>query len=59
MGFQDVRFLPSQASFPPHFLKTVVGFSKGMLPDKYLRSKKLLLMSVVFHGEHKTVIKLR
>ena len=24
MGFQDVVFLPSRASFPPYFLKIVV-----------------------------------
>ena len=51
MGFQDVVFLPSCASFPPHFLRIVVGVkalgpphvlrlllgvSKGMLPVKYL-----------------------
>ena len=55
MGCQDVAFLPSQASFPPHFLRTVVevkasrqphvlkswlGVSKGVLRVKYFCSNK-------------------
>ena len=49
MGFQDVAFLPSTASFPPQFLKIVIEFkasrpnvvkllleqSKGNIPVKY------------------------
>ena len=55
MGFRDVAFLPSRASFSSTFLtnydrgeslrtatslKTVVGVSKGMLPVRYFRSDK-------------------
>ena len=51
MGFQDVAFLTSYASFPPHLLKIVLemkalgpphvlelwlAVSKGMLPVEYL-----------------------
>ena len=53
--FQDVAFLPSRASFPPHFLDIVVvvnalgpphvlrlwlGVSNSILPVKYFRSNK-------------------
>ena len=53
MGFLDVAFLPSRASFPPHFLNIVVevkalrqphvlslwlGVSKGIFPMKYFFS---------------------
>ena len=55
MCFQNVAFLPSQASFSTTFLKIVVevkasgppivlklwlGVGKGMLPVKYFRSNK-------------------
>ena len=55
MSFQDAAFLPSRASFPPHFLKIVVGVnvlgpphvlilwlwvSKGMLPVSFFHSNK-------------------
>ena len=55
MGFQDVAFLHSRASFsitflkivvevkapgPPHILQLWLGVSKGMLPVKYFRSNK-------------------
>ena len=55
IGFQDVAFLPSRASFSTAFKKncgrgeslgttacpkTVVGVSKGMLPVRYLLSNK-------------------
>ena len=55
MGFQGVEFLPSKGSFSTTFLnncgtgeslktitcaKTVVGVSKGMLPEKYFHSNK-------------------
>ena len=57
MGFHDVEFLPSSASFFTTFLKncgsseslrtatclnTVVGVSKGMLPVKYFFCTKSL-----------------
>ena len=53
MGFLDVAFLPSRASFPPHLLNIAVDVkalaqlhvlelwlmvSKGMLPVEYIRS---------------------
>ena len=55
IDFQDEAFLPSRASFSPHFLEIKVklkasgpshvlelwlGVSKGMLPVKYFRSNK-------------------
>ena len=56
ISFQDVAFLPSQASFlhlmsyrfwlevkpsrPPHVLELWLGSSKGMLPVKYFCNKK-------------------
>ena len=55
MSFLDYAFLPSRASFPPHFLKIVVevkasgtsqvikvlsGVSKGMLPAEYICPNK-------------------
>ena len=55
MGFQDVAFLSSRATFLSHFMKLVVevkasgplhviklwsGVSKGMLPVKYFFSNK-------------------
>ena len=55
MGFQDVAFLPSGASFLPHFttivvevkavgtphvLKLWLRVSKGMLPEEYIHSDK-------------------
>ena len=74
MGFQDVAFMSSQASFPPHFLNTVVEvealgpphvlklwlwLSKGILPVKYFCSNNVCLVSVEFNEDHKTVKKLR
>ena len=61
MGFQDVAFLPSRASFRQHFLEVMVkvmisglthalkmwlGVGKGMLPVKYFCSSRLLFVSV-------------
>ena len=58
MSFQDVAFLPSRASFSPHFLKIVVevkvsgpphvltlclGVSKGIPPARYSCFTKPLL----------------
>ena len=51
MGFHDVAFLPSRASFSTIFLRTcgrsetlrtttVAGVSKGIVPVKYLRCNK-------------------
>ena len=72
-GFQNVVFLPSRTSFPPHFIKIVVelntlglphvlkqllGESKGILPVKYFCSNKAFFVSVEFHGDHMTVTKL-
>ena len=69
MTIQDAVFLPSQASFPPHFLKTVVdvkasgqphiiklwlGISKVILPVKYFCSTKPLFVTIEFNGDHKT-----
>ena len=66
MGFQDIAFLPTRASFSTTFLKncgrgeslgtttcpkTVVGVSKGMLPVKYFCSNKAFFVSVIFHGD--------
>ena len=63
VGFQYAAFLPSGASFPPHFLKIVVevkasgpphdikqwlGVSKGMLPVEYFRSNKASLSQLNF-----------
>ena len=61
MGFQDVAFPPSKASFPPHFIKIVVevkasgqphviklclGLNKGMLPvDNSCSNKASLCVS--------------
>ena len=41
MGFQDVAFLPSQASFPPHFLKIVVEV-KASGPPQLLQQSLFL-----------------
>ena len=65
MGFQDVAFLPSRASFPQHFLQFVaevnalrqphvlklwLRVSRAMLPVKYLHSKKAtFFVSDEFH----------
>ena len=75
MGFQDVEFLLSRASFPPHFLSIVVvvnalgpphvidlwlGCKHGHDPCEILLLRQcLFFVSVEFHGDHKTVIKLR
>ena len=40
-------------------LKTVVGVSKGMHPAKHFTPTRLLFVSVEFHGDRKTVTKLR
>ena len=48
-----------QASGPPHVLELWLGISKGMLPVKYFRCNKASFVSVEFHGDHKTVIKMR
>ena len=48
-----------KASGPPHVLEMWLGVSKGMLPVKCVRSNKAFFMLVEFHGDHKTVIKLR
>ena len=71
MGFQDVVFLTSRASFlSPHFLRIAVevkasgplhvlklwlGVSKCMLPVNYFCSNKVAFVSVLFHEDHKTV----
>ena len=69
MSFQDVAFIPSRASFSTTFLKhcdigeclgtstclkTMVGVSKGMLPERYYRSTKFLFVSIKFNGDHVT-----
>ena len=75
MGFQDVEFLPpSQATFLPHFLKivirvkasgpppvliTVVGGKQGHASCGILSLQQSLFLSVKFHGDHRTVTKLR
>ena len=61
--FQEVAFLHSRTSFPPHFsqivvemiasgpphvLKLCLAVSKGMLPVKYLRSNKAFFVSENF-----------
>ena len=57
MSFMDVMaFLPSQASFFTTFLN-VVGVSKIMPPVIQFCSTQPLLVSVEFHGDHKTVYK--
>ena len=48
-----------KASGPPHVLKLRLVVSKGMLPVKYFCTNRAFFMSVEFHGDHKTVIKLR
>ena len=63
MGFQDVVFLSSRASFSTTFLKNCgrgeslgtttylkafVGLSKGILPVKYFRSNKTSLCQLNF-----------
>ena len=70
MGFQDVAFQPSQASYYTTSLKqcgsgesprtttclnTAVGVSKGMLLAKDVTPTKPLPVSVEFHGDHKIV----
>ena len=74
MGFQDVAFLPSPASFPPLYLKssvrgeslgtatcykTVVGGKQGYTPSKILLLLQSHVCVVVFNGNHKTVTKMR
>ena len=74
MGFQDVLFLSSRASFSTTFLKNccrgeglrtttclkvVVGLSKGMLPVKYFCFNKAIFVLMEFHVDHNTVPKLR
>ena len=70
-----VEKLPSRGSFSTTFhkncvrgeslgtitcLETVVGVSKGMLPVKYLLLQQSpFFVSVKFHGDHKTVTKMR
>ena len=73
MGLQDVAFLSSHASFFTTFLencgrsesfptttcpKAVVMGKQGHAPCDGLSLTKLLFVSVKFHGDHKTVIKL-
>ena len=66
MGFQVDVFLSSRASFPPHFLKivvevkTLVGGKQWHAPCK-MRSlqQSFFVVSVEFHGDHKTVTMLR
>ena len=43
----------------PHVLKLWLGASNAMLPVKYFTPTKPVFMSVEFHGDHKTVTKLR
>ena len=75
MGFQDVVFLFSEASFTTTtFLgncgrgerlrtitcpKSVVEVCKGMLPVRYFCFNKASFLSVESHGFHRTVIMLR
>ena len=75
MGFQDVAFLPSRASYSSTFLnncgrgkslgnttclKTAVGCKQGHAPCKiFSLQQNLFVVSVEFHGDHKTVTKLR
>ena len=71
MGFQDVAFLPSQASFHTTFLKNC-GRSESLMTATYLKTMvvgrhghtpcKIFLLqqiifsvSVEFHRDHKTV----
>ena len=73
MGFQDVVFQPSSASYSPHFLKIVaeakasglrhvlkqwLWVSKGMLPVKHFHSNIASVVLAEFHGDHKTATKL-
>ena len=67
-GFQDVAFLPSRASFQPHFVNIVAEVKalglrlwviKGMIPVKYFCSTKPSFVPVKFHGDHKTATKIR
>ena len=46
-----------KASAALHVLELWLGVSKGMLPVKYFCSTKFLLVSVEFHGDHKTAYK--
>ena len=45
MGFQDVAFIPSRASFSTTFLRTVVGRKQGHAPcDVLLPQQSLFLL---------------
>ena len=67
MGFQDVVFLPSRASFfttflnicwrPPHVLKLWLGVSNGMLPEDIYAPTNPLFMSVECHRDHETKLR--
>ena len=75
MGFQDAAFQPSKASFYTTFHKhygrgegfrtttcpkTVAGDKRRQALCKILSlQQSLFLVSVEFHGDHKTIIKLR
>ena len=72
MGFLDVAFLSSQASFStsiliivevkaswtPHISRLWLGVDNGMLPVKYFCSNKAFFASVELHGAHKTVARM-
>ena len=70
MGFQDVAYLHTRASFFTIFLKkiavqvkasgptTMVGGKQGHAPCTYAPTKPLFV-AAEFHRDHKTVIKLR
>ena len=74
MGFQDVVFLPSRACFSTTFLKNCgrgdslrtttclrnVDVGKQVLAHCkiFLFQQSLFFVSVLFHGHHKTVVKL-
>ena len=74
MGFLDVAFVPSRASFSATFLKhcgrgeslgtttclqTVFVGRQGYSPCNILSLHQNLFVSDEFHGDHKTVTKLR
>ena len=48
-----------KARGPPHVIILWMGVGKGMLPVKYLVPTKPRFVTVEFHVDHKTVIKLR
>ena len=71
MGFQEVAFQPSRASFLTTFLKNcgkgvgtitypkaIVRVSKGIQPEKFLCSNKASFVSCEFCADYKAVTKM-